>query len=225
MKRIIAALIACTMITGAFVSCGSSDSSSEKAETASSQAKADYVGRWVWDDDTYLNITDDGIVRMEATLSVTSMMSFNNDGTGTMENHTIEPGEFDFDGETYRLHVDTDDNMTLKRLEPNDGTEFFGRYHMVSGVVYDYIEKGYNNRAAQNGSDEKLDMDSIDIQVDIGENKSDIIVLYKIGDIFSDGTLKVSVSGESYEGTYSVEGNVMTIDNGKGSTKELERAE
>lgn len=223
MKRIIAALIACTMITGAFVSCGSSDSSSKNADTPASQAKADYAGRWEWDDSSFLNITESGTIRMEATLPVTSMMKFNNDGTGTLENHEIEPGMFDFDGETYRLHVDNDDNMTLKRLEPNDGTEFFGKYELVSGVVYDSMEKGYNKRAAQSGSDEKLDTDALSILVDIAENNTDINILYTIGEISSDNTLRIEIGGQTLNGTYSVDGDVMTITNDKGDNKELKR--
>lgn len=208
------------MLAGAFVSCGNSKSSESGSDTG---AKVSCSGKWEWDTKMYLDIDSEGVIRMAGTIPGTSMMSFNSDGTGTAGGTKFGPGQFDFDGETYRLHVSSDDDVTLKRLEPNDGTEFFGRYRMVSGKLYDSIESGYNKRASEKGSDEKLDRDSIDIQLEIDEDGTDIDVRYVVGDIVSDDTLSITIGDDTFGGTYSVEGDVMTIHTDSGNSKELRR--
>ncbi|MBR4628537.1 MAG: hypothetical protein IKO47_12750 [Ruminococcus sp.] len=223
MKRIIAALLACTVITGAFVSCGSESSSSEGTASAGSESQADYCGKWKWDSDQYFNIDSDGVIKMEVAIPADSMMTFNSDGSGDIGGVGFGPGEFDYDGETYRLHIGDANDMTLKRLEPNDGTEFYGVYRLESGTLYEGIARGYNNRAVKNGDDTEFGKEDIELRLDIGEGRTNVIVLYTIGELLPDDRISFTISGETLGGTYSVDGDVMTVNSDAGNSKELKR--
>ena len=232
MKRYISALVCCTLIAGAFVSCSSKDSSSSAASSSIAAASeeatekvSDVCGKWDMGNGTAMIIESDNNISVEGTKSVLSMMSFNNDGSGTVGGYKVSAGMFDYDGQRYRLHFDTDDDITMERIEPNDGSEFYGRYNLISGAAYDAIKQGYDNRAAKSGSDEKYDDGNMKLEIEIGENKTDIIFRYNVGKINSDDTLELTFDGKSMNGTYKVEGDKLVITPEDGKQKELSRIE
>ena len=230
MKRIAASLLCLTLITGAFVSCSSKDSSSSAPESSAAAASegttekvSDVCGNWNMGNDTVMIIGSDKSISVKGSKSVLSTMSFNSDGTGTVGGYKVSSGMFDYDGKRYHLHFDTDDDITMERIEPNDGSEFYGRYKLISGAAYDAIKQGYDNRAAESGSDEKYDDGIMMLEIEIAENKTDLIFQYNVGRITSDDTLELSFDGDSMNGTYKVEGDKLVITPENGKQKELSR--
>ena len=130
---------------------------------------------------------------------------------------------FDFDGEVYRLHVETDNDLTLRRKEPNDGTEFFGRYIMESGKAYDQLKQGYENRAAEVGDDATFDESGIELEMDISEEGTVIVVMKEVGEVTSENTIHMVIDKEEADLEFTLDGDTMELAHSNGKTKTLTR--
>lgn len=163
------------------------------------------------------------MIYMTMTQPVTTMLAFNNDGTGVINGQDLDPGMFDFDGEVYRIHMTSDDDLTLRRNNPNDATEFFGTYTMESGSIFDSIKEGYEKRGAKKGDDTSFDEAGIKVEVDISENSTNLVVYYKIGELTSDNSMHWVIDGEDADITFEINGDTMELTHSNGKTKTATR--
>ena len=224
MKRIAASLLCLTLITGAFASCSSKDSSSGSSAAQSAESAVnDAVGKWDMGNGTTLVVGSDNKLSAEGTKSISSFFTFDSDGSCNINGQKVTAGSFDYDGTRYRLHIDSDDDLTMERKVPNDGTEFYGTYYLVSGSLFDAVKTGYNNRAAETGSDEKFDDGLISLELEIGENKTDLLFSYTVGELSPDGTVTMELDGNKLSGKYEVSGDTLIITPDNGNKKELSR--
>ncbi len=228
MKRSLAAMTCCVMIMSGFAGCGKNSSSSTAdsgAETSAAEGKADagIYGEWEFNSTTNILIKEDDSIYMVMNTPTEGYMEFKNDGTGTVAGKPVDPGMFDFDGEVYRLHVETDNDLTLRRKEPNDGTEFFGRYIMESGTAYDQLKQGYENRAAEVGDDATFDESGIELEMDISEEGTVIVVMKEVGEVTSENTIHMVIDNEEADLEFTLDGDTMELAHSNGKTKALTR--
>ena len=221
MKRYISVFVCCILIAGTFSACSakSSSSSSVSAETADNSV----YGRWNMGVNRNVIISSDGKVAVEAAKSAVSVLEFNSDGTGSVSGLDFGKDAFDFDGETYCLHADTSNDLTMKKKEKGSADDFYGKYTLESGTLYDSLKKGYENRAAQNDSDEKYDDSIISTEMDVSDGRTDIVIKYVMGELSADDTIKLELGSETVTGKYAVNGDTLTITPENGSQIELSR--
>jgi hypothetical protein len=215
MKRIIALAAGVMIAAGSLAGCGKKGSSKSKDVSA-------VYGSWVYQDSTVINVNSDKTINTKVSMDATDMMSFEKDGSITFGGQKAGEGKFDFDGETYVLHMDSADDLTMKKKTPGSKDDMYGEYTLISGVAYDSIVKGYDNRAAETNGAAFKDS-SLTVGMEVESGKTSITVVMPIGSVVDSDTLRISFENEERECEYEVVGDELHLKNTKGEEKILKR--
>lgn len=209
MKGSIALLCSVAAAGALLVSCGSgsSESAAEKSLTGS------------WTSDKFdMTIEDDGdiLARSDMGSSVFGgSMQFNEDGSLTFQGRECGSDTFDYDGETYVLHAFSDNDLTLRRLEPNDGSVFYGKYILEESATYDAIAKGYNKRSSETGGEDTFDGSDINIYFDISAEGLSALAEVPFGKVNDDETVTIY----DKDVPYALDGDTLTLSAAAGEMK------
>ncbi len=227
MKKILTILLAMSMMSCAFASCGKKDSDKEDKKSSSAEEKNSAVGRWIPADteNMIFDIRSEDEAYICAIQDLTDNISFEDDNF-VLSGMEFNDEEYDFDGDTFVLHAMGDNDLTMKKTDGSE--ELSGEYQWISGTAYEAIATGFNNKAAENNDMETFDENNIKIFVNFTEDSTILEARMNIDDFeLTDET--ITISGEIFgdeelrDAEYSVDGDRMTIINAQNKEVELER--
>ena len=227
MKKFLTILLAMSMMSFTFASCGKKDSDKEAKKSSSSSEENPAVGRWepVDTENVVLDIRSEDEAYICAVMDLSDYIYFEEDNL-VFSGREFTDEEYDFNGETFVLHAMSDDDLTMKKTDGSE--ELYGEYQWVSGDAYEAIATGFNNRAAENNDDETFDEENMKIFVNFTEDSSILEARMNVeGFELTDETITISGSvfgdDELRDAEYSVDGDKMTIKNAQDEEIELER--
>ena len=229
MKKFLTILLAVSVMSCTFASCGKKDSSEEdkKSSVAEEKESNPAVGRWklVDSEDTIFDIRSEDEAYICAVQDLSDDLYFEEDKF-MFSGEAFAEKDYDFDGETFVLHAFNDNDLTMKKTDGSK--DVYGEYQWVSGDAYDAIAVGFNNSAAENDDTKTFDDESIRIFVNFTEDSTTFEARITVdGFELTDGT--ITISGELFgdeelrDAEYSVDGDTMIIINNSGEEVELER--
>lgn len=227
MKKFLTILLAMSMMSFTFASCGKKDSDKEDKKSSSASEENPVVGRWepVDTENVVLDIRSEDEAYICAVMDLSDSIYFEEDNL-VFSGMEFTDEEYDFDGETFVLHAMSDDDLTMKKTDGSE--ELYGEYQWVSGDAYEAIATGFNNKAAENNDDESFDEKNMKIFVNFTEESSIFEARMNVeGFELTDETITISGSifgdDELRDAEYSVDGDKMTIKNAQDEEVELER--
>ncbi|MBO5319857.1 MAG: hypothetical protein J6B01_08660 [Ruminococcus sp.] len=228
MKKFLTILLAVSMMSCTFASCGKKDSDKEdKKSSVAEEEVLPAVGRWepVDTEDMIFDIRSENEAYICVVQDLSDALYFEDDNF-MFSGEEFADKDYDFDGETFVLHAFNDNDLTMKKTDGSE--ELYGEYQWISGDAYDAIATGFNNEAAENNDDETFDEEKMKIFVNFTEDSTILEARMTIDD-FKLSDKKITISGaifgddELRDAEYSVDGDKMIIINAQGEEVELER--
>lgn len=221
MKKMLAILLSCTMITAVSASC-SKKSAKNSNENSASASKDDtkIVGSWTGDDlmGAVMLFDADGSLNFKADYSGTmGLMHFEN-------NKLILSGmecDTTFDGSKIEANLLGDSVMSLERTGEKDDSTLDGEYKLTGGMIYSELTENYTNDFIINITDNS----SVVLTVKIGTYKADGSVLTITGDsqgLLGGGNEESANTSGVEECSYTIDGDTLTINTASSENSEGE---
>lgn len=236
MKKFLSLLLAMTMTACAFTSCGDKDDDKDsgKGASASDEAKASKkeknaaIGKWQPDDvkEIVFDIQSNDKAVISMVQDMSSIIYFDENKSFIFSGMEFSEDDYDFDGETFVLHSMSDNDLTMTKTDGSD--DLFGEYKWISGDAYDAVARGYDNKAAENNSDESFSDSGTDIFMTCAEGSTSLEARINVQD-FKLTKDTISIDGEFFgdeallDAPYTVDGDTMTITNADGEDVKLTR--
>lgn len=211
MKKLLAVLLSCAMITAVSVSCGSKNKKNKNQTSSSASASdSEIIGSWTSDDlmGAVMVFKEDGSLSFKADYSGTmGLMHFEN-------NKLILSGmecDTTFDGSKIEANLLGDSVMSLERTGEKDDSTIDGEYKLTGGMIYSELTENYTNDFIINITDNS----SVVLNVKIGTYKADGSVLTITGDtkgMFGGADEIGEAAGSGIEHcTYTIDGDTLTL--------------
>lgn len=211
MKKLLAVLLSCAMITAVSVSCGSKNKKNKNQTSSSASASdSEIIGSWTSDDlmGAVMVFKEDGSLSFKADYSGTmGLMHFEN-------NKLILSGmecDTTFDGSKIEANLLDDSVMSLERTGEKDDSTIDGEYKLTGGMIYSELTENYTNDFIINITDNS----SVVLNVKIGTYKADGSVLTITGDtkgMFGGADEIGEAAGSGIEHcTYTIDGDTLTL--------------
>lgn len=224
MKKLLSVLFVCTVVAGAVVSCGDSDSGSKKSKKKDKTSEV--VGKWSMPSISEAGVDDGGIEFGEngkgSIWEETSSLLYFEEGGLNVGGTLIDSQYIDFDGKTLAVSMSGQDMLTIERTGEENADTYDGEYTLESGILYDALVSSF-------ADEENADLD---VYISFDGDTSNVyfpdLFDYKI-----DGD-KMTISGmaaflmdgsdeEEVEVTFEVDGDTLKMTDDKGDTEELTR--
>lgn len=230
MKKFLTILLAMSMISCTFASCGKKDSDKEEKKSTASETEEESnpaVGRWepVDTEDVIFDIYSENEASVCAVMDLSGDICFEDDNF-VFSGEAFTDNDYDFDGETFVFHAFSDNDLTMKKTDGSE--ELYGEYQWISGDAYESIATGFDNKAAENNDDETFEDHNINIFMNFTEDSTILEIRMNVdGFELTDETITISGSvfgeDELRDAEYSIDGDKMIIINNSGEEVVLER--
>lgn len=226
MKKFLTILLAVSMMSCAFASCGKKDSGKDDEKSSSASEENPAVGRWVpvEKEGTIFDILSEDEAYICAVQDLSETIYFDEEDNFVFSGMEFSGDNYDFDGETFVLHAFSDNDLTMKKTDGSE--ELSGEFQWTSGDLYDDVAGGLTEAAAADGLD--ITGDNIKTFMNCTENSTSLEIRIKVTEFeLSDETItiggKIFGEDELRDAEYSIDGDKMIIINAQDEEVELER--
>ncbi|MBR3760688.1 MAG: hypothetical protein IKK47_06850 [Ruminococcus sp.] len=226
MKKFLTILLAMSMMSCTFASCGKKESDKEDKKNLSTEEEVHpAVGRWVpvEKEDTIFDIHSEDEAYICAVQDLSDDLYFEDDNF-VFSGMEFSGDNYDFDGETFVLHAFSDNDLTMEKTDGSE--ELYGEFQWISGDLYDDIVRDFTEASVTDGYD--ITGDNIKTFMICNDEGTSLEIRIGVSDFeLTDETITISGSifgGEELrDAEYTVDGDKMIIINAQSEEIELER--